>query len=171
MPKLAAPVETDADDAQLLNQVSGFYHETLKQSPEAPAYLECRGIGSHAAIDTFKPGTANRTLGYWLPQTNRKAGATLRGQLQKLGILRESGHEHFNGSVVFPVIDGKGQVREVYGRKVNDNLRQGTPKHLYLPGPHRGVRNAAALDASDEIILCESIVGGHRKLTQFGQKY
>ena len=82
----------------------------------------------------------------------------LRGQLQKLGVLRESGHEHFNGSVVFPVFDGAGQVCEVYGRKVNDNLRPGTPLHLYLPGPHRGVWNAQALTATDEIILCESLI-------------
>jgi DNA primase len=59
--------------------------------------------------------------------------------------LRESGHEHFNGSIVIPVIAATGEVTEVYGRKVNDHLRAGTPLHLYLPGPHRGVWNAAAL--------------------------
>ena len=114
--KLTAPVVTDADDAQLLGQVINYYHAALKQSPEALAYLEKRGIANAEAIDTFKLGFANRTLGYRLPQMNRKAGAALRGQLQKLGVLRESGHERFNGSVVFPVFDGVGQVCEVYGR-------------------------------------------------------
>ena len=36
---------------------------------------------------------------------NRAAGAEMRGRLQQLGILRESGHEHFNGSLVIPVIN------------------------------------------------------------------
>ncbi len=171
IPKLKAPVSATADDAKLLGDVIDYYHETLKQSPEALAYLEQRGIADAEAIDTFKLGFANRTLGYRLPQANRKAGAALRGQLQHLGIIRSSGHEHFNGSVVFPVFDG-GQVVEIYGRKINDNLRQGTPKHLYLPGPHRGVWNIAAFEATEEIIVCESITdaltfwcAGYRNVT------
>ena len=158
VPKLAAPVAVDADDAQLLVQVIDYYHASLKQSPEALAYLAKRGIANSEAIDTFKLGFANRTLGYRLPQMNRKEGAAVRGQLQRLGIIRPSGHEHFNGSLVIPVLDRQGQVQEVYGRKLNDNLRPGTPMHLYLPGPHRGVWNASALIATDEIILCESLI-------------
>ena len=44
---------------------------------------------------------------------------------------------------MIPVIGADGEVTEVYGRKINDNLRAGTPLHLYLPGPHRGVWNAS----------------------------
>jgi DNA primase len=82
----------------------------------------------------------------------------MRSRLQRLGILRESGHEHFNGSVVFPIFDLEGNVLGMYGRKITPNLREGTPLHLYLPGPHRGVWNEHALQASKEIILCESII-------------
>ncbi|HNP65888.1 MAG TPA: CHC2 zinc finger domain-containing protein [Woeseiaceae bacterium] len=156
--KLPTALEADAGDARLLAQVIDYYHETLKQSPEALAYLEKRGIANSEAIDRFKLGFANRTLGYRLPMKNRKEGAALRGQLQRIGILRSTGHEHFNGSLVVPVIDDAGQVTEVYGRKITDRLRKGTPLHLYLPGPHAGVWNAAALQASPEIILCESLI-------------
>ncbi len=156
--KLSTPLDREADDQKLLNQVIDFYHDTLKQSPEALAYLDKRGLGSQEAIDRFKLGFANRTLGYRLPQANRKVGAALRGQLQQLGVLRASGHEHFNGSIVIPVFDDKGQVTEVYGRKINEHLRKGTPLHLYLPGPHAGVWNSEALKASKEIILCESLI-------------
>ena len=69
---------------------------------------------------------------------------------------------------------------EVYGRKLLDNLRAGTPKHLYLPGPpfgdaqdrHRGVWNLDALKASREIILTEALIdamtfwcAGYRNVT------
>ena len=121
-----------------------YYHETLKQSPEALAYLEKRGLGTREAIERFKLGFANRTLGYRLPAKNREAGAELRGRLQKLGILRESGHEHFNGSLVIPIFDEqRARCSRMYGRKITPNLRAGTPLHLYLPGPHRGVFNVA----------------------------
>jgi hypothetical protein len=53
----------------------------------------------------FQIGFANRKLGLTLPDKNRKAGEEMHSRLQRLCILRESGHEHFNGSVVFPIID------------------------------------------------------------------
>jgi DNA primase len=154
--KLDSPLDTSAEDQALLMQVVGYYHETLKSDAEGLAYLEKRGL-SREALEHFKLGVANRTLGYRLPEKNRKAGAEIRGRLQALGILRESGHEHFNGSLVIPIVNN-GQVLELYGRKLNDNLRKGTPYHLYLPGPHQGVFNIEALHASKEIILCESVI-------------
>ncbi|TMO64849.1 CHC2 zinc finger domain-containing protein [Pseudoalteromonas aurantia] len=156
--KLATPLATDADLQATLQQVIGYYHETLKQSPEALDYLKQRGLDHPELIDTFQLGYANRTLGYRLPQKNRQAGAEIRGKLQQIGILRKSGHEHFNGSIVIPVCDEHGHVHEVYGRKLLDNLRKGTPKHTYLPGAHGGVWNASSLAASDEVILCESLI-------------
>ncbi len=169
---LEAPVALDVDEQVLLNQVIDYYHETLKTSPEALAYLQTRGIASTEAAEHFKLGFADRTLGLRLPQKNRVAGAEIRTRLQKIGIYRESGHEHFNGSLIVPVCDENGNVLEVYGRKLLDNLRTGTPKHLYLPGPHAGVWNIEALIASKEIILCEALIdaltfwcAGYRNVT------
>lgn len=155
---LPAPMRFDADDAALLTETIGYYHERLKQSPEALAYLAKRGIHDASMIERFKLGFADRTLGLRLPESNRKAGSEIRARLQKLGLWRESGHEHFNGSVVIPIIGPSGQITEVYGRKITEGLRAGTPNHLYLPGPHRGVWNETALAESKEIILCEALI-------------
>ncbi|MBI1754261.1 MAG: toprim domain-containing protein [Acidobacteria bacterium] len=169
---IPAPVAFDADDQALLQQVVGYYHETLKQSPEALNYLKARGIGHPEAVERFKLGFANRTLGYSLPIKQIKAGADIRGRLAKVGIYRESGHEHFTGSLVIPVMDEAGQVQEVYGRKILDNLRKGTPYHLYLPGPHKGVWNVEGVRDSKEVILCEALIdaltfwcAGYRNVT------
>jgi DNA primase len=78
--------------------------------------------------------------------------------LQRLGVYRESGHEHFNGSLVVPVFNLAGDVLEMYGRKITPNLREGTPNHLYLPGEHRGVWNEESLIASKDVILCEALI-------------
>ncbi len=157
VPKLKTPFEA-GDRVALLHRVVDFYHRTLLNSPEALAYLESRGLNDPELIAHFKLGFANRTLGYRLPQKNRKAGKAIRGELQAIGILRETGHEHFNGSLVIPVIDTDGQVREIYGRKINDQLKASIPRHLYLPGPHAGVFNEAGLKNQVEVILCESLI-------------
>lgn len=156
VPKLPPPVAFDADDQTLLRQVIDYYHERLKQTPAALDYLKKRGLGSEEAIASFKLGFADRTLGLRLPQKNRVAGATIRERLERLGIYRESGHEHLNGCVVFPIIGPDGAITEVYGRKV-EKQSPGLPRHLYLPGPHRGLWNPACL-ASREVILCEAII-------------
>ena len=170
--KLPALVALDAGEQELLDQVIGYYHETLLAAPEALAYLERRGIASRELIEQHRLGFANRTLGLRLPVAQVKAGAEVRGRLQKIGLIRESGHEHFNGSLVVPVFDAAGHVVEVYGRKLLDNLRAGTPLHLYLPGPHRGVWNERGLMGQDEVILTEALIdamtfwcAGYRNVT------
>jgi len=156
--KLPPPVRVEAGDGELLQQIVGFYQETLRESPEALRYLETRGLKSAEMVERFRLGFANRTLGLRLPAKNRAAGAAVRGRLEELGIYRESGHEHFNGSLVIPVINPAGDVLGMYGRKITPNLREGTPLHLYLKGEHRGVWNEEALIASKEIILCEALI-------------
>ena len=175
-PALAPIAAVDMDDAALARAVIDFYHATLKESTEAIAYLARRGLNSVALIDRFHLGYANRTLGYRLPHKALKAGADVRGRLQRLGLMRESGHEHLRGSLVVPIFGERGQVVQCYGRKLRDDLREGTPLHLYLPGPHAGVWNAEALASSKEIILCEALldamsfwVAGHRNvITSYG---
>jgi DNA primase len=171
-PKLDAIAEPEEPDEIVLRRVADYYHATLKQSPEALAYLEQRGLVHGELIDHFKLGFANRTLGYRLPKKVLKSGEAIRGQLQRLGVLRESGHEHFTGSIVVPIFDERGAVVEMYGRKITPGLRPGTPLHLYLPGPHRGIFNAAALAHSKEVIVCEALLdaltfwcGGYRNVT------
>lgn len=156
--RLSAPVVASAGDAELLGQVVGFYHEALLASPEAMVYLTRRRIDHPEAAERFRLGLSDRTLGYRLPAKNRKDGAELRSRLQALGILRPSGHEHFTGSLVIPVIDEHGTVTEVYGRKLRDDLKAVSPRHLYLPGRHRGVWNPEAVAASKEVILCEALI-------------
>ncbi|MEX3321713.1 toprim domain-containing protein, partial [Escherichia coli] len=87
-----------------------------------------------------------------------RAGEKIRARLKGVGVLRESGHEHFTGSLVVPVMDLNGQIREMYGRKIGNDLRKGTALHLYLPGAHGGVWNEQALIGSSTVILCESLI-------------
>ena len=162
-------MDFDADDQKVILQTLDYYHERLLKTPVALEYLHKRGI-TDEAIEYFKLGFADRTLGLRLPSKQTAQGAQIRERLQRIGLLRESsGHEHFNGCVVFPIFDcsehGRmGDVTEIYGRKIGSRLRKGTAYHLYLPGPHKGVFNfnclkSPALNESNrQVILCESII-------------
>ena len=170
VPKLPPPVEYDADDQTLLAQVIDYYHERLMQTPAALAYLEKRGLRSEEAIKAFKLGFADRTLGLRLPNKQRVAGAEIRERLERLGVYRESGHEHLNGCLVIPILGPDGAILGAYGRKIVEQQSTGI-RHLYLPGPHRGVWNPACL-GSREVILCEALLDaltfwthGHRNVT------
>jgi DNA primase len=156
LPRLDSPLTPDADDQAALRQVLDYYQARLKENPAALAYLEKRGLKNDEAIATFKLGFADRTLGLRLPPKTRKDGEAIRTRLERLGVYRESGREHFNGCLVFPIIADNGDVTEIYGRKIGDQSH-GLPTHLYLPGPHGGLWNPACL-RSKEIILCEAII-------------
>ena len=62
-------------------------------------------------------------------------------------MYRDTGHEHFNGSLVVPIFDQAGAVVEVYGRKLLDTLRN----RLDVTGPKR-VCDRASCGACTTII-------------------
>ena len=173
VPKLPPLFEPTIDDQKLLGIVVDYYHRTLKQSPGAQQYLVKRGLQSAEMVEHFKLGFSNRSLNYHLQDKNRAEGLRQRGRLEQLGVLREkTGHEHFVGSLVIPILNLNGEVVQMYGRKIGDRLRPGTEYHLYLPGPRCGVWNEQALIASKEIILCEALIdaltfwcAGYRNVT------
>jgi len=72
-----------------------------------------------------------------LPEANRIEGAAIVVAYRSW-TYRESGHEHFNGSLITPSSTTPAEITEVYGRKIA-KVTLGTPLDLYLPGPHRGV--------------------------------
>jgi DNA primase len=162
VPRLASPLAPDAAgsasspqaDQAALRQVLDYYHARLKENPAALAYLKKRGLAAEA-IETFRLGFVDRTLGLRLPNNQRKEGAAIRERLTRLGIFRDTGHEHFRGRIVFPVIAESGEIGTVYGRAIDDGGKH--DRHLFLPGPQRGIFNPAAL-RSPEVILTEGII-------------
>lgn len=67
--KLPLPVTPNADDEAVLQQVVDYYHQRLKQTPDALEYLKSRGLESAEAVAHFKLGFADRTLGLRLPES------------------------------------------------------------------------------------------------------
>jgi DNA primase catalytic core len=166
-PDTGAAADEDVAEQRPLHAVLAYYHETLKQSAEALEYLATRGLAAGELIEHFQLGYANKSLTYRLAPSHTQAGRTERARLQAWGILRASGHEHFNGCLVVPVIglpEGAnpahaGRVMQCYGRRIVSKLGPGNVgRHLYLSQPLAGVWNEAALMADKDIIVCESLI-------------
>ena len=154
VPRLESPLVPNAEDQELLRQVLEYYQARLRESPAALGYLQKRGI-TEEAIATFRIGYADRTLGLRLPNKQRVGGAALRSRLETLGLYRKSGHEHLSGRVVFPVIAETGAIGTLYGRAIQRVVKE--ERHLFLPGPMRGIWNPVAL-RSPEVIVTEGII-------------
>ena len=150
---LLAPAGATA--SELLEAVTQHYHSSLLNDAGARAYLGWRGLERQDVIEHFRLGFVDRTLGYRVPNIQRKLGKELRTKLTEIGVLRESGHEHLRGCVVVPLTDAYGRVVQLYGRKVDETKDS---RHLYLKGPHRGVFNRAGLVGAEEVIVCEALL-------------
>jgi len=165
---------TDEPDSVVMQRTLKFYTATLKQTPQGLAYFQSRGLENGEMIDHFQLGFSNKTLGYRLPRVGVRSGELVRKQMQRLGIIRDSGHEHFGNCVIVPVISEDGEVKEIYGRKISvRSENSGNVRHLYLPSREdRGVFNIAAFKASKDLVLCEALLdsltfwaAGHRHVT------
>ena len=160
--RLVSAFPTDVDDQKALDLVADHYHQQLAQDAAAREYLASRRIGGQELVDKFRIGIADRTLGYHLAPAALKDGREMRARLQRLGVLRESGHELLRGCVTFPITDDAGHVVGMYGRRIARPPRAGTEKtsvHWYLPGPRRGVFNLVdGIRGQETVVLCESII-------------
>ena len=53
----------------MLQIVVSYYHETLKETPQAQQYLIKRGLGSPEMVKQFRLGYSNRTLTFRVPES------------------------------------------------------------------------------------------------------
>lgn len=149
----AAPARVlKPEDAEaLLQRVVNFYARTLRKDEAGLSYLNTRNLSGSTLLDVFRVGYANGTLHRALP----KSGELIRS-LKALGVLNAKGQEHFRGCITVPIFDAAGKVAGIYGRRITDD----EPRHLYLPGPHRGVWNGAAAKTNQSLFLTEAILDG-----------
>jgi len=148
---------SDADGQSALQSVVSLYHQNLLNTTEGMKYLEKRGLMHPELVKHFKLGLSTKNLVYRLPAKHTIAGKDIRKTLRDIGVFRESGYEHFAGCLMVPVLDERGQVQELYGRRISPKSEK-NQRHWYLPGAHRGVFNLPVFNASTELILCESLI-------------
>lgn len=148
----------DKQDQVLMNQVTRHFQRALKRGLPGQQFLRRLGLHDPELAETFKLGFSDRTLCHKLGDPRTAAGGSVRGRLQRLGILRPSGHELFRGSLVVPILDASGNTVDMWGHKISKDQRSGTPIQISLFDPPRGVFNLLGLKGQEEIILCGGLI-------------
>tara|TARA_Y100001938_G_scaffold149271_1_gene235537 strand:- start:730 stop:1584 length:855 start_codon:yes stop_codon:yes gene_type:complete len=143
-------------DSLVVSQVLDYYSETLRHHLKAQAFLQRRGIYQPDLLAHFRLGFADRSLGLQLRKLGHLQEETVRGALQRVGLLRTSGHELLRGAVLFPVLDQRGQILGGYGRRITPKLTANSAYHVHWHLEHRCFFNQAALFEFPELILCKS---------------
>ena len=133
---------------QLLERVTAFYQKRLVDSDEAQQYLKERGV-TLELLEAFRVGYCDGSLLKALP-----GGGEVRQALAQIGVLNDKGREHFLGCVVVPLEHPEQGIVGLYGRRLNPRSKI---RHLFLPGPKRGVLNWQSLTAANEVHLVESV--------------
>ena len=132
-----------------LSVISGHYQKTLYKHPDALNYLKSRGFTGYELYKRFGIGFCDGSLLSLVSERQKEA-------LKALGILNGKGVEHFSGCLTIPLFDETGQVVSFYGRAIDTKRKV---KHLYSPGPHKGLVNRKAAKVyREEIILTESVL-------------
>lgn len=150
-------------DVLMIDQVFDHYHQSLKADPKLSKMLISRKIDPDY-IDFFRIGFADRTLGYELQSPKCLLGSRNRGHLQRLGLLKSTGHEFFRGAMVIPYCDHDGKIIGAYGRRPR-HQRRSPAYHLYWNAQLAPLFNISNACMSDSLILCKGPIDALTLLT------
>ena len=140
----------------MVSQVIDYYADTLGRSNKAQAFLKSRGFSDLNALSEFRIGYADRTLGLTLAELDRHQEEAARGALQRSGLLKDTGHELFRGSLIFPFVDQYGVIHGGYGRRITPKLKAYSAYHVHWLADTVCFFNQQALMDNQQIILCKS---------------
>ena len=145
---------------EMNREAAKFFHETLKNTPEALRYLANRGLDG-ATIKHFGIGYAPESFGA-LTDHMHKLGYTdeelktafLAGISQKTG----RAYDYFRKRIMFPIINTTGEVIAFGGRVTDDSK----PKYLntsdtpaFKKSKNLFALNYAKSHCTEQMILCE----------------
>lgn len=169
--EITAPVKTNATPVQ--EEVSKA--DRIKALTAAFTYFARSRTGrdylAGRAIDADKI-----TFGYDAHNFHKQKETTpqLKELYLKVGLLkpdkygRENNyHSHFDGCIVFPMLDQDGRIIDLYGRHTQKQ------EHYYLPGTHQGLYPCYPKEDTEKLILSESIIDGATllQLPEIGSQY
>ena len=113
-----------------IQQAFDYYRHRFQESLSAQEF-----VGNNCSIDAeLRDSTAigycDRTMGRNIPRAKTAEGAAIRGSLQRVGLVRATGHELFRGCVVFPTYHDNGTVISAVGYRIG-RIRSGDKPVVY----------------------------------------
>ncbi len=148
---------SDDECEQYIEKVLGYYQSSLHRNSDAIKFLnnEC-GLSEARTLKKYKLGFADRTLARQLGAPNTFAGESVRGLLQRVGLMKPNGRETFLGMIIVPVMDSRGRLRGVYGHRSAKYVSRNVPYEAYHCSRSDLLFNEIVLDQFNAIVLCEN---------------
>lgn len=137
------------EDAELLRKIADYYHERLIQSEEARTALEAHRLDARA-IEEFRLGYADKTLGMRIPSSAYPAGKKMRDRLVALGALSGTKRRDRDKRFVVPLFDEDGRVVSMMLRLSIHNEEN---KELWIGEKRRGLFNDKGLVGVRNVVV------------------
>ncbi|WP_251359100.1 toprim domain-containing protein [Kangiella sp. TOML190] len=143
-------------DERATQETFNYYQERFLSSDKAQQFLFARGIKNLELLDQLGIGYCDRSLGKKLRALSKWDEQAFRGSMQRVGLIKSSGHEVLRGAITVPFYSLDEQIVGAYGRRICPKLRSGTPYHVHWLTDATTFFNLGALNHHSEIILCKN---------------
>ena len=137
----------------VLSRVVAVYHQSFLLSEKARDYAAARGLTKPEVLAALPIGYADGSLLETAPE-----GSEAWEALRSLGVLTASGRRASLRLPRRPAARPLGHGRQPLRPPRRDRTPSPTARHFFLPGPRRGLVNAACAATTDELILTESVI-------------
>ena len=110
----------------ILLQIIDHYHATIFDQPKAIRYLRSWGI-SHKIIRKYKIGYSDSSLAQALVKKINSGDEILSNEMSNAGLLefiaQRGIRERFDGQIIFPLLDEGGNLVQMLGRAVPEQIK------------------------------------------------
>ena len=134
-----------------IQQAFDYYCNRFQKSEAAKEFVEnCCAIDD-ALRDSTVIGFCDRTMGRNIPRAKTAEGAAIRGSLQRVGLIKATGHELFRGCVVFPTYNDNGTVISAVGYRIG-RVRSSDKPVVYWRRPEPKAFVDAGMSFAKELV-------------------
>lgn len=143
----------------LLEEVIAWYRLALGRNQGAWRWLAAHHLDDPALADQLEFGVSDRGLGAHLPHRGRPRAGDARERLTRVGLLRPTGREAFDGCLTIPVRGRDGALTQCFAVRTGAGIKPRVPRTHWLAVSRRALWNAAAA-AERELVVAGSILDG-----------
>ena len=101
-----------------IQQAFDYYRNRFQKSEVAKEFVESCCAIDDVLRDSTVIGFCDRTMGRNIARAKTPEGAAIRGSLQRVGLIKATGHELFRGCVVFATYHENGAVISAVGYRI-----------------------------------------------------
>lgn len=155
---------TPTQRIEILTKAFGYFIRSGKA--EAKQYLNKRALDTNKITVGYDAHNFHKGIEEELKELYLSAGLLYPDKLGRANNY----HSFFDGCIIFPTYNEKGEIVNLYGRCIDDAKES---KHRYLPGKHQGIYPQYPKAGTEKLIITECIIDASTllQITEITSKY